>query len=182
MRALLVSLLCLAALPAGASDWRMQDGSTLTFESTFEGTPLPGRFVHFDVMLNFDPLNPAGAKLRVSVNLEAADMSDPDMNAAIAGPDWFGVASFPIASYQSSEIVAVAPGQFLARGELDLKGVRQDVDVPFSWTGSGDTAEMRGELMLRRSDFDIGSGEWASGDQIGIDVKLQFSIKLVRDD
>jgi hypothetical protein len=38
---------------------------------------------------------------------------------------------------------------------------------------------MLGELKLDRGDFAIGSGEWSSGDQIGLAVKVWFDLNLV---
>ncbi|MGH8224279.1 MAG: YceI family protein [Woeseiaceae bacterium] len=175
-------LLCLAALPTVAQEWRMLDDSTFTFETTFEDTTLPGRFERFEVALDFDPRKPGDGRLRVTVDLAAANMDDPDINEAIAGPEWFDVAAHPQAVYESDEIVERAPGQFVARGVLTLKGKCRPVEVPFSWLESADTTEMRGELTLARTDFDVGSGEWATDEQIGVDVRLQFALRLKRDD
>jgi hypothetical protein len=40
---------------------------------------------------------------------------------------------------------------------------------------------MSGQLVLKRSDFSIGIGDWSSGDQIGIDVNVSFSVVLQRE-
>jgi polyisoprenoid-binding protein YceI len=180
MRVFLATLLCLAALSSRAGDWKMLDDSTLSFATTFEGEPLPGRFDRFDVMFDFDPETPVSGKLRVTVDLGGANMGDVDMNEAIAGAEWFDVKTFPQAVFESDHIVATSPGHFVASGALSLKGSRRDVEVPFTWLAAGDSAEMRGDFQLKRSDFDVGSGEWSSGEQIGIDVKLQFAVKLQR--
>jgi len=182
MRLLSIISLSLSALSANADTWRMGENSILTFESTFEGSPLPGHFRHFDVSLDFDPANPCTGHLVVSVDLASADMDDPDINAAIAEPAWFDVAGFPQAVFDGAKIVAETQDAFVASGELILKGVSRVVEVPFTWSESGNSGEMRGEFTLRRSDFDIGSGEWSSGEQIGIDVRLQFSVHLERDE
>jgi hypothetical protein len=41
---------------------------------------------------------------------------------------------------------------------------------------------MHGELTLKRMDFDIGTGEWASGEQIGNEVLLRFDLPFERAD
>ena len=40
--------------------------------------------------------------------------------------------------------------RYVARGTLSLKGVKQQVEVPFTWTGSADGATMEGELSVKR--------------------------------
>lgn len=178
MRGYITALLCLVALPAAAGTWQLQDGSTFTFEASFEGAPLQGQFADFDVTLDFDPDQADAALLHVTVNLAGADMGDPDMNAAIAAPEWFDIDTYPQARFDSDDIVETSPGSFVAHGVLVLKGAQRNIDVPFTWSATGDLATMRGELTLKRSDFDIGSGEWASGDQIGIDVSLRFALQM----
>ena len=67
---------------------------------------------------------------------------------------------------------------YVARGTLSLKGVKQPVEVPFTWTASGNGAAMEGELTLERGKFGIGAGEWLATDVIGAEVKVRFSVKL----
>jgi len=56
--------------------------------------------------------------------------------------------------------------------------------VPFVWkqdTQNPDRATMSGQLVLKRSDFSIGIGDWSSGDQIGIDVSVSFTVEMQRE-
>jgi hypothetical protein len=39
---------------------------------------------------------------------------------------------------------------------------------------------MSGRLVLKRSDFAIGIGDWSSGEQIGIDVNVSFAVQMQR--
>jgi polyisoprenoid-binding protein YceI len=180
MRIVVAFFCSIATLAASADPWRMSDDSSFTFETEFEGTPLPGNFGEFAVLLEFDPQHPADGHLRVTVDLTGIDMGDPDMNDAIAAPEWFDFVGFPQAIYDSTDISQTPSGSFVARGELNLKGVRRNVEVPVIWSDAEDTASMRGAFTVRRGDFSIGSGEWAIGEQIGNEVDLQFSLELER--
>ncbi len=147
----------LLAVPALAADWKVDPaGSKLEFIATFEKTPVPGVFKEFDARLRFDPDKPAGGSIDVTIKVTSADMSIPDVNKEIRGKDWFDV----------------------ARGTLVLKGAKQAVEVPFTWTGSADGAVMEGEFTVKRGAFGIGLGEWAAADVIGADVKVKFKVKL----
>ena len=173
-------LLLLAVMPAQAADWQSQSDGKFTFEVTFEGVGTAGEFKRFDVKLNFDPNKLDTSRLRVTVDLAAADMGDPDMNAGIADKDWFDVGKYPKAVFESARIEAGAPGKFVATGTLSLKGISKPVAVPFSWSEKGTRADMRGEFVVPRTVFNVGSGEWATSDPIGIDVKLRFDVALKR--
>ncbi|NQV86885.1 MAG: YceI family protein [Woeseiaceae bacterium] len=175
---LLIAAFFALVSPAQADEWHSTENSRFEFETTFEGVATPGEFTHFLVVLDLDPASPDINGLRVTVDLTAADMGDPDMNAVLYEPAWFDTEHFAVAEFESGDIVEQSPGRFLATGMLDLKGTSKLVAVPFLWTRSGDTASMLGELLLDRTEFDVGSGEWASDDAIGINVKLMFAVQL----
>jgi polyisoprenoid-binding protein YceI len=179
MRKTLV-LLCglLLAGSAHAADWKMDaSGSRLEFVATFEKNAAPGVFREFDARLRFDPENPAGGSLDVTVKVTSADMNIPDVNKEIRNKDWFDYAGFPQAEFHSTDLRREGK-RYVARGTLMLKGVKQAVEVPFTWEVSGAAATMEGELTLRRGDFGIGLGEWKATDTIGADVKVKFRVKL----
>jgi polyisoprenoid-binding protein YceI len=163
---------------ARSEEWRSIDGSRFSFAATFEGEVLEGEFRDFAVELEFDPDAPEAARLRVTVPLAKADMGDADMNAILRDAAWFDVQQFSTAVYKSTSIDAASTGSYVARGVLDLKGVQQAVAVPFKWDREGDGAVMSGEFALRRTDFGVGTGEWGSGDQVGLAVNLAFRIQL----
>ena len=94
--------------------------------------------------------------------------------------DWFDLARFPQAEFRSTDIRRVDGNRYLARGTLNLKGVQQAVEVPFTWAAVRDGATMEGELSLKRGLFGIGRGEWAATDIIGADVRVRFRVVLRR--
>jgi len=168
----------LIASPVLAAEWKMDpSASKLEFVATFEKNPAPGVFKDFDTRLSFDPDKPAGGSLHVTIKVASADMSIPDVNKEIRNKDWFDYAGFPQAEFQSTELRRDGKG-YVARGTLTLKGVKQAVEVPFTWSPSGDGATMEGEFTLKRGDFGIGLGEWKATDTIGAEVKVKFRVKL----
>jgi polyisoprenoid-binding protein YceI len=172
-------LLCYAPGAAHGADWKMDAaGSKLEFVATFENNPVPGVFREFDAHLRFDPEKPEGGGLDVTVKVTSADMNIADVNKEIPGKDWFDYASFPRAEFHSTDLRRTGGNRYVARGTLSLKGVKQAVEVPFTWTGSGEGAAMEGELTLKRGAFGIGAGEWAATSVIGADVKVKFTVKL----
>jgi polyisoprenoid-binding protein YceI len=176
----LCCLLLAGAPRAGeAAEWRMDPaGSKLEFTATFEKTPAPGVFKEFDTRLRFDPEQPAGGSLDVTVKVTSADMNIPDANKEIRGKEWFDYAGFPQAEFRSTDLRRAQGNRYVARGTLSLKGVKQAVEVPFTWTADANRASMEGELTLKRGTFGIGTGEWAATNVIGADVKVKFTVKL----
>lgn len=173
--------LLLAGAPhaARSADWKMDPaGSKLEFIATFEKTPAPGMFKEFDIRMRFDPAQPAGGSLDVTIKVASADMNIPDANKEIRGKEWFDYAGFPQAEFHSADLRRAQGNRYVAHGTLSLKGVKQAVEVPFTWTGDANRASMEGELTLKRGTFGIGTGEWAATSVIGADVKVKFTVKL----
>ena len=163
-----------------AAGWKMAPGdSRLWFEVRAENTPVQGEFRGFSVDLVFDPTGSEPANLNVRVDLTAADMNDADINAAIAGGDWFAVEEFPEAIYTSKTITQLENGSYRARGTLKVKGITQTVIFPFTLAESGARVTMEGEFILFRTDFNVGTGEWAGNDPISTDVRLWFDVSLI---
>jgi polyisoprenoid-binding protein YceI len=100
------------------------------------------------------------------------------VNKAISGPEWFDYARFPQADFRATDIRRTDANRYVARGTLNLKGVQQPVEVPFTWTETGDVARLDGEFTVKRGAFGIGTGEWAATNVIGADVRLKFNVQL----
>jgi len=171
-------LLTVGSPAAGASEWQLHDGGQFDFSTTFDGTVMSGSFKAFSISLDFDPNDPDDGALNVWVDMRAADMGDADLNAAIAGPDWFATDEHADAEFFSDSIRAVGDQHFVAAGTLRLKGVEQAVDVPFSWNTESDVSIMRGEFTVKRTAFNVGSGEWATGESIAVEVPLSFELEF----
>jgi polyisoprenoid-binding protein YceI len=128
--------------------------------------------------MHFDGGQPTQGVLDVTIAITSADMDSADVNKAIGGAEWFDFARFPQAQFHATDIHPTQAGRYLARGMLSLKGVQRPLDVPFTWTATGDTARMEGEFVVKRAVFGIGSGEWAATNVVGADVKVKFSVRL----
>src|SRR5262245_36272408 len=162
VRVLAFLLLAACAAAAPAADWRMDAvASRLEFVAAFEKNPALGFFKVFDVKLKFDPAQLQGSRLDVVIQVPSADMGMRDVNAAIRGAEWFDFARFPQAEFHAEDI-RKAGDAFVARGTLLLKGVKQAVEVPFTWRPTAEGAAMEGELAVKRAAFGIGTGEWTA--------------------
>jgi polyisoprenoid-binding protein YceI len=157
-----------------ATNWHSEPAeSELAYSVNFEQLPINGQFKEFSVDYIAD------RQLRVVVNIASVDMGNSDINQAIRDVDWFDIKSHSQAVFFSDNIKVISEAEFIAEGQLQLKGISKPVSVPFSWQASAKSAYMTGKLTLSRSDFSIGSPEWASGDQIGIDVSVSFAVKML---
>ncbi len=181
MKALWAATLLLFSWPAWAADWRMlPEASRLTFESSYQGEPVPGEFRHFQAELTLDPEHPESASLNVDVDITSADMGSSELEEGIASEEWFNSASYPHAEFHSRLIRRIDSEHYVAVGTLSLKGTQRDIDLPFLFRVNGRAALMNGELELQRLWFDIGSGDWSSDELFSFDVQVRFDVRWQR--
>ena len=51
-----------------------------------------------------------------------------------------------------------------------------EVKFPLQYTAQGKTGVFKGQLTLRRADFNIGEGSWSKFDIVANDVQIRFQL------
>jgi polyisoprenoid-binding protein YceI len=178
LRALVVS----AALAGGAAaqDRPLQaDASTgtLEFSATQADAKFTGAFRRFQVTLDFDPAQPGRGKLDVQVEPASIDTQDGERDEILRGPDFFSTANYPKAVFHATRFER-AGGGWRANGELTIRGVTKTVPVTFTLQPAGAATVMKGSASLKRLEFGLGQGEWASTEWVGDTVDVRFELRL----
>lgn len=168
--------------------WVIEPGkSTLTFEATQQGALITGAFKGFSGDIRFDAGRPEESTATIMIDMRTVDSQSGDRDKSLATADWFHTESFPESRYIVSKFDKLNENQYIARGELDLRGVKKALDLPltitFSLDESGrDVAKAEGEVSFNRLDFGVGQGEWKDTQAVGNPVKVKVSVTAVRSD
>ena len=152
--------------------------SELGYSAYYEGEELPGRFTAFSVTLESDGATGAPATLVVEVQTASADMNDREINAEIGEAEWFDVAAFPTARFESRDIRPAKAG-YLAVGTLRLKGIEHELELLLNWQREDAAAELSGSIRLSRENWRIGTGEWSNDASLSDRVDVRWRVKLV---
>ena len=107
----------------------------------------------------------------------------PARDGLLRGPDLFDAERHPVARYRVARLGAAnTDGQVALDGTLTLRGVsrplRIDAQLAVAGTGSTRTATLSGTTTIRRLDFGIGQGEWASTQWIANEVRVSFRLVM----
>lgn len=152
--------------------------STIQFTAKQLGVPLNGHFKQFDAQVQFDTAKPETSKIRFTVDTGSATMGSKETDSNLVSADWFNVAKFPKATFDSTAVKALGGGKYQVDGTLTIKGNAQKVSVPVQLTQSGATTTATGSLPLKRLPFKIGDGDWADTSMVADDVTVQFKLAL----
>ncbi|HTK34673.1 MAG TPA: YceI family protein [Caulobacteraceae bacterium] len=166
---------------AGAPAWTVDKAnSKIRFKSAFSGMGFEGGFGRWDAQINFDPNNLPASKAVISVELASVASGDADRDETLPSADWFNVARFPRAVFTTTAITAAGPGKYNAAGTLSLRGVTKPIVLPFTLVITGDTARMTGQVVLNRSNFGVGQGQFRTPDTVPYEVTVPVTVVAKR--
>ena len=177
----MLALAPIAASAAPAATWTVDAAnSKLGFRGAMNGDAFNGTFRRWSAQIAFDPKNLAGSKASVSIDVASAATGDADRDQAMPTADWFSAQTQPRASFVTTAFKDLGGGKYQAAGDLTIRGVKRPVVLPFTLAISGDTAKMNGAVVLNRTAFGIGQGQWKTGDVVATEVTVNIALTAHR--
>lgn len=173
MPLLAAALMATIALPVSAQTVLPQ-GSEIGFVSRQLGVPVEGRFTKWSAQISFDPKTPSAGSVSFTIDTGSATFGATETETEVRKPEWFHVAKFPQAAFQSTAIKPLGGNRYEVRGRLTIKGQTQPVTVPVTLDGNTAT----GSFTIQRLAYQIGSGEWADTSMVANDVQVRFKLQL----
>ena len=174
---LLLAATLLAAPPALAAEWTLQPAaSTLGFSGTQTGAAFTGTFTQWNAAITYDPAHPEAAHVKITIQTASAHTGDTQRDTALPGTDWFSAKAFPQAVFDATGFTSAGGDKFTTTGTLTIRGVSKKLTLPFTLDLSGKTATATGSLTLTRTDYGVGQGSWSSGDWVGLQAGVNFTL------
>lgn len=172
----------LAAMAVNAACWTpVPDTSKISFDVSQAGAPLQGTFGDYSGQICLDSGNVASDRIQVQVQTASVNTQLPELDQALRGADFFDVAHWPHATFESTSVRALGPNQYEVQGKLTLRDVSRTIKVPFTFQPVADgQARLTGKLTIQRLDYHIGLGQWADTRWVGNQVDVAFAVTLKR--
>lgn len=152
------------------------DKSSLVFVSKQMNVPTEGHFKSFRSTVTFDPAATSKAKIELEIDPASIELGDKEANNEAKGKDWFNVASYPSARFVSSSVKSLGNNRFEVAGKMTVKGKTRDLVAPVTFRQDGALGVFEGSLTLRRADYGIGEGMWATFETVANDVVVKFKL------
>lgn len=150
--------------------------SKVTAVSKQMNVPTEGVFKKFSAQVKFDPAKAAQGSAQVTIDIASYDLGDKMYNDQVAGKDWFDAKAYPQATFVSTAIAPAGGNKYNVTGKLTIKGKTETLTVPVTVTQAGATQTFDGVLPIRRSAFNVGTGEWKDTSIVADDVQIKFHI------
>lgn len=193
MRILTLLLACLLGLSSMAhadmARWVVnKEKSTLQFSGSQGGKPFHGEFKKFTPDIEFSPTMLSDSKkmgtshVKVTIDMSSCTTGDKVYDGSLPGPEWFNIAKFPEASFETTSILATGVTDktgitnYEAKGNLTILGISKEITLPFSLKDEGGETHAFGEILLKRLDFGIGKQADSKAEWVSDDIKVRFDI------
>jgi polyisoprenoid-binding protein YceI len=174
---LLMTALASTVSSAGTATWKLDPGkSSVGFSGTQTGTKFQGVFTRYNAAIEFDSDHLEASRIAVSIDLASATTDDKQRDTALPGKDWFDVAQFPTAKFESNVIRRKGTDTYEAAGTLTLRGITAPLALPFTLEMNETSAHAKGHAELSRSAFGIGQGPWATDQWVAFAVGVDIDV------
>jgi polyisoprenoid-binding protein YceI len=176
-RILLFFMLLPCVSLAEVPNWKiMPNMSSLSFSAMQNGNPVEGSFTNFTGDINFDPNQLKASKVKIIVDMNSVTDSG-QISDTLKKAEWFNVALFPQAIFQSSEFVKIDGNNFQAKGTLSIRDIKLPVLLMFTLEEfTKILTRIKGKAVIKRISFGVGQGQWADTSSVEDDVQINFTV------
>ena len=143
-----------------------------------------GRFGHVNATIAYNEADVSKSTVNATIDVTGVDTGEEARNNHLKSPDFFDVATFPTATFTSTNVAKSANGLTIA-GTLTLHGVTKPVVLmadgprgPAPGMDHKPHAGFSATTTIKRSDFGIG-GKFP-GAMVGDEVKLNIELEVVK--
>jgi len=167
----------LAAPSAEAAHWNVDySKSRLGFTVDWSGEPFSASFKSWKADIDFNPEAPHLAHVTVVVDLASETSDEKEFDDGLRGAQGFQVSQFSTARFVTTAFAHEIGADYVATGNLSLKGITRQIALPFQLTINSNTAHMKGTAHVVRTDFGVGLGEWAAPAPVSHDVTVTIDL------
>ncbi|GAB2506691.1 YceI family protein [Arenimonas alkanexedens] len=185
-RLALASLLAVAAFGAQAADKYDIDPTHTQVEFTYNHlgfSNITGRFDAVEGDFRFDPTDPTQSSVSITIPVASISTGVAELDEHLQKSDFFDVAAYPTATFQSTGVTAAGEGALKVAGDLTIHGVTLPVvlDVTINKIGEHPmrkvaAAGFDATTTIKRSDFGVGGYVPMVGDEVRIDITVEATL------
>ena len=147
--------------------------SKINFEvSNFGVRSVDGTISGMAGTVNFDLNNPSASIIDVSLDVNTIDTDNKSRDKHLKNEDFFEVNTYPSMRFRSSNFWKDG-SDYKVKGQLTIKDVTKEVEIPFSVSQSGSQLTLKGKLTIKRKDYHV--GEDTSNFTVGNDIEVEIT-------
>lgn len=171
-----------------ATAWQIDKShSAINFTINHFFTPVDGSFDDYEAEVHFDPENLETSRIDVTIPVESVNTRNQRRDNHLRSEDFFNTSEWPAIRFVSHSIESRGDNQYVAIGELTIRDVTKEFELPFELLGVMEhpmrdntlVAGIVADAQLMRTDFGVGVGDWAATAVVGDRVNIRLNLELL---
>jgi polyisoprenoid-binding protein YceI len=154
-----------------AQEWKIGQDYNITFASK----DASGVFKEFSGTIVFDAENLSNSSMKLKIKVESINTGNGLQNKHAKSEEWFDASKYPNISFESSRIEKTESG-FKAVGKLEIRGVKKDVTIPFTFVKKGSKGTFIAKFSVDRTDYGVGK----KGNDVSETIKITATIPVTK--
>jgi polyisoprenoid-binding protein YceI len=146
-----------------------------------------GNFLQFSGTMMYDEKDITKSSVEVKIATASINTSNPDRDKHLKSTDFFDAEKYPEISFKSDKIIK-KDNAYLALGKLNMHGISQKIEIPFTFTGPikdpwGNTRYgIEGSSTINRQDWKVSWNKVMDngGVMIGNDVEIALNVEAFK--
>jgi polyisoprenoid-binding protein YceI len=182
---LFAALLATSSLALAADTYKIDGAhSSANFAVKHMGiSTVHGRFASVNGTILFDEKAPEKSSVTAVIKAASVTTDNETRDKHLNTPDFFDTANYPEIRFQSTSVKKVGDDSYVAVGNLTIRDVTKQVEIPFSLAqGKGMKGESRlgveATLNINRYDYHVSYDPTGLG--VSKDVKIELSVEAVK--
>ena len=147
-----------------------------------------GRFAEVDGTITLDESNPSLSSVEATIPVAGIDTKQADRDAHLRSADFFDAENHPYLTFRSTRVEPQGENEFIAYGELTIRGVTREVALEGEFLGTGKSpygftvAGFSARTKINRKDYGL---NWnaaleTGGVLVGDEVKITLEVEAIQ--
>jgi len=149
--------------------------STISFQIKNLGFNTHGTISGLQGNIQFDPANLGSSSIVASVDVNSINTDNDMRDEHLKSDSFFDATKYPQITIKSVSIKHKSGNDYTGQFSLTIKDKTQQVEIPFTYIASANTASFNGSFKLKRSDFGIGSSSMVLSNDVTVTVDVETS-------
>lgn len=172
-----------------ATKWNVDKSHTsINFTINRFFTEISGSFVNFSGNFDFNSNYLRGSETKFTIAVNSLSTSNEKRDEHLQSADFFDSERYPEITFTSIKFEKKSDAEYLIYGKLTIKDKTTEVILPMKITGEMEHPMAKGVFILsvvinatiNRTDYGVGTGNWATSAILGDEVKINIPMDLVR--
>ena len=141
------------------SQWKADTNkATIKFITSGPFGEVDGSLASLKATITLDPSSPETGSISATLNPATVETGVSLRNTHLREKEeYFNTAKFPLISFKSTQIKKGSTGNYIVSGDLIVKGITKQIDIPFTFDKTATGGIFKGSFIMDAFDYQVGT-------------------------